>query len=105
MRRELLPLAALLLLTAPHAPGPAQEKPPRDAPAYTDHQDLLYHLDAAGRRQPVRSAEDWEVRRRHVLAGMRRVLGDLPGEARRVPLDVKQAEEVKLGGGLVRRKI
>jgi dienelactone hydrolase len=73
-------------------------------PSYLEHQDLSYYLDETGRKQPVRTRKDWEVRRRHVLAGMQEVMGPLPGGERRVPLDVKTEEEVRVGD-LVRRKV
>jgi dienelactone hydrolase len=71
---------------------------------YEDHQDLLYVQDAAGVRQPIRTVEDWAVRRRHVLEGWQSVAGTLPGESFRVPLDVKTVEETRVGG-LTRRKV
>lgn len=73
-------------------------------PSYPEHQDLLYYLDAAGKKQPVRTAMDWEKRRAHVLAHMQRVMGKLPGDDKRVPADLKVLEEVKVGK-LVRRKL
>jgi acetyl esterase/lipase len=81
--------------------GQAQDP---DAPKYAEHQDLLYYLDAGGKKQPVQTVADWEIRRRHILAGMQRVMGELPGAAKRVPLDVRQVEEVRIEN-LLRRKI
>jgi dienelactone hydrolase len=74
-------------------------------PTYPEHQDLSYYLDAARKKQPVKTKADWEIRRGHILANMQIVMGKLPGDAKRVPLDLKQLEEKKLDGGLVRRKI
>jgi dienelactone hydrolase len=76
----------------------------KEAPLYTEHQDLSYYLDKDGRKVPIKTLEDWEVRRKHILANMQRVMGELPRPDRRVALEVKQSEEVKLDG-LVRRKI
>lgn len=73
--------------------------------AYPEHQDLSYYLDADGKEQSIKTVKDWETRREHILANMQLVMGKLPGESKRVPLEVKQLEEVKLDGGLVRRKI
>ena len=47
---------------------------------------------------------DWEVRRRHVLANVQRVMGPFPSQLRRVPLDVKVIEEKRVGN-LIRRKL
>ena len=79
----------------------AEDKPP----TYPEHQNLSYYLDATGQKQPIKTKADWEIRRGHILANMQVVMGKLPGEAQRVPLDVKQLEETKQNGGLVRRKI
>lgn len=90
-------LTLMLCLTA-HWVGGAE--PPR----YAEHQDLTYYLDAQGQKQPIRTKEDWQKRRAHILAHMQTVMGTLPGEAKRVPLDVQTVEETKIGT-LTRRKI
>jgi dienelactone hydrolase len=79
----------------------AEEQPP----AYSEHQDLGYYLDAEGKKQPIKSKDGWEIRRGHILANLQTVMGKLPDKAKRLPLDLKQLEEEKLDGGLVRRKI
>ena len=79
----------------------ADEQPP----TYPEHQDLNYYLDAKAQKQPIKTVNDWKIRRGHILTNMQLVMGKLPGEAKRVPLDIKQLEEAKLVGGLVRRKI
>lgn len=48
---------------------------------------------------------DWLVRRAHILQGMQQVMGPLPRPALSIPLSVKTLEEIKLFGGLIRRKI
>ena len=84
---------------------PAGRFEPEPPPAgYPDPADLLHHRDPQGRRHPVRNPEDWQVRRRHVVANLQRVMGPFPGPLRRVPLDVKTVEETRVGN-LVRRKI
>lgn len=102
-RRLKLPtLIALVIgmsLLAP--PSMAQAAEP---PNYAEHQDLTYYLDADGRKQAVKTVADWDKRRQHILANMQRVMGDVPDQAKRVPLDVKQVEEVKVDQ-LVRRKL
>jgi dienelactone hydrolase len=75
-----------------------------DAPTYPEHQDLSYYLDAAGRKQPIKTKADWEIRRGHILANLHKVMGDLPRPEKPVPLEVKVLEETKVGD-LVRRKI
>lgn len=78
--------------------------PPAPPPRYTEHLDLGYYLRADGSKQPIKTLADWEIRRLHALAAMQEVMGPLPSPARRVPLDVKKVEEMKVGK-LVRRKI
>jgi len=65
-------------------------------PFYPDKSRLLIYTDAEGREQPVRGAPDWARRRAHILASMQLVMGPLPDEARRVPLDVEAVEEARL---------
>lgn len=93
-------VTSVLLCTVCVAALQAEEK----VPAYREHQDLSYYLDAAGRKVSIRTPADWEVRRRHILANMQLVMGALPGKDRRVPLEVKQIEEVEVGK-LRRRKL
>ena len=47
---------------------------------------------------------DWAVRRQHLLDNMQLVMGPLPDESRRVPLDVQVISEEKTDK-YVRRKI
>lgn len=81
--------------------GRFEAEPP---PAYADRLDLTYYLDDAGQRQPIRTPADWERRRKHVVAGLRRVVGELPHPARRVPLAVEMQPEERVGR-FVRRKL
>jgi pimeloyl-ACP methyl ester carboxylesterase len=83
--------------------APASAAPPALVP-YPDHQNLLYVLDAQGRQQPVKTVADWEKRRAHILENMQVVMGPVPDDSRKVPLDVKLVEEVSLDG-FTRRKV
>ncbi len=69
-----------------------------------DHTDLTYFLDASGKLQPIRTTADWNERRASILTAMQEVMGPLPGEGRRVPLDVSEAESVPMPK-FVRKKI
>jgi len=71
---------------------------------YPDKTELMVVMDEHGRAQPVRTPADWQRRREHILAGMQQVMGPLPDETRRVPLDVQTIEEVR-EPGFVRRRI
>ena len=65
------------------------------APFYRDKTHLLVYIDASGKEQPVRTPADWAKRRAHILANMQEVMGPLPPDSRRVPLDVQIVEEVR----------
>jgi hypothetical protein len=69
-----------------------------------DRNKLLVFRNARGEPLPVQSAADWQQRRAAVLAAMQQVMGDLPGNEKRCPLDVKTAEETDCGS-YVRRLI
>ncbi|MDA1017163.1 MAG: alpha/beta fold hydrolase [Planctomycetota bacterium] len=73
-------------------------------PEYRNHQDLSFVLDADGNKRDVKTLADWAKRREHIIRHFQRVTGPLPSKARRVPLDVKVLDEVKVGG-LIRRKL
>lgn len=65
---------------------------------------LLEYRDSAGTVQPVTTPEQWQQRRAEILRAMQEVMGELPGNDRRVSLDVKIEEEVD-AGPYVRRLI
>ena len=69
------------------------------------YHDLTYYLDQEGKRQQITDFDTWEFRRRSILQAVQEVMGPLPVESRRVPLDVRVEEEVKLDGGVLRQKI
>jgi fermentation-respiration switch protein FrsA (DUF1100 family) len=64
-------------------------------PFYPDKSKLLVLRDADGNETPIRTAEQWAKRRAHILENMQLVMGPLPGDDTKVPLDVKVTEEVK----------
>ena len=65
---------------------------------------LLVYRGAGGLALPVRSIDDWLKRRAEILEGMQSVMGRLPGDEKRCPLEMKVLEEVD-GGSYVRRLI
>lgn len=78
--------------------------PQEGPPLYPDKADLLVVRDAEGRERPVRTLEDWAIRRGHILRNFQRVAGPFPDASRRVPLDPKVLEERKFDR-FVRKKI
>ncbi len=90
-------LAGCALGSLPVARG--QSPPPR-----LDRENLLLYRDETGAVRPVKSIADWEKRRAAVLAGMQQVMGRLPGEEKRCPLEVRIESETDCGS-YVRRLI
>jgi fermentation-respiration switch protein FrsA (DUF1100 family) len=76
----------------------------RSQPPYPDRARLLVLRDAEGKERPVRTAADWARRRAHILANMELVMGPLPDDSHKVPLDVKVTEEVQTAR-YVRKKL
>ena len=67
-------------------------------PTYADHSKLMVYKDQAGEEHPVKTPDDWALRRAHILANVQTVMGPLPDPSRRVPLDVKILEEQPTDG-------
>jgi hypothetical protein len=85
MRRWLL--VGVVILGSPK--GLISEEPP----FYEDKTQLLQWKDAEGKPHPIKQPGDWAKRRAHILASMQQVMGPLPDESKKVPLDVKVVEE------------
>lgn len=78
---------------------------PMPAPTnHSSHQQLDFYVDAAGKRQVIRTVGDWQRRRAETLLNLQAVMGPFPRLANRTPLDLKVIEEVRQGE-LIRRKI
>src|SRR6516162_3741978 len=73
-------------------------------PFYADKANLLVYLDAAGKPVPIKSPGDWAKRREHILANMQQVMGPLPPDSKKVPLDMKVEGEETLDK-VIRKKI
>lgn len=71
---------------------------------YPNHTDLSRYCNGEGKRHPIKSVADWQIRRRHIVENIEQVMGSFPDPLERVPLEVKILEEVR-SGTLVRRKI
>ena len=73
-------------------------------PFYNNKFDLLTYLDDASGRHPVASVEDWAKRSEHIVANMELVMGPLPDDTKKVPLDIVEETVEKLPG-VTRKKI
>ncbi|HYG77387.1 MAG TPA: acetylxylan esterase [Planctomycetota bacterium] len=75
-----------------------------EIPFYADKSNLLSVIDKNGDVHAVKSSDDWQRRKAHVLASMQRVMGPLPDASRIVPAEMKVLEQVELDK-CVRRKV
>ena len=67
------------------------------APKRLPRENLLVYRDKSNHLQPVESIDDWRQRRSEIVTGMQTVMGALPGNEKRCPLDVQLHEEVDCG--------
>jgi len=67
--------------------------------------DLLIYEDDEGSKRRIATMSEWCRRRESILARMQDVMGPLPGDDRRVPLDVQMLEEVALPEGITGQEI
>lgn len=72
--------------------------------AYPDHAKLLVVRDVSGNEKPVTSKPDWATRVGHIRANMQLVMGPLPDDSSRVPLDVETVSEERTEK-YIRRKV
>ncbi len=73
-------------------------------PEYSNHSELLVYRDCHGKQHPVKTAADWAIRRRHILAGMQKAMGKFPDRSKLPELDVKIKGRIK-GDGFERLDI
>ena len=66
-------------------------------PARLDRDNLLFYRDTRGAPQPIKTKSDWKHRRAQILRAMEVVMGEFPGDDRRVPPDVMVREEFDAG--------
>jgi dienelactone hydrolase len=89
-------IAAALVFVVATTAGDPPSRLPRDK--------LLLYRGADGKPAPVKSTDEWAKRRAEIVVGMESVMGKLPGDTKRCPLDVKIEEEFD-GGTYIRRLI
>jgi Glucuronyl esterase, fungi len=74
------------------------------APFYADKAELMVYRDESGASHPVKIFADWDIRRAHILANVREVMGPFPDASKRVPLDI-QVEGEEDFPGYTRKRI
>lgn len=77
----------------------AQESSRRDGVSKTrlPRENLLVYRGADDQILPVRTTADWSKRRQEIVAGMRSVMGRLPGDQKRCALEMKVEHELDCG--------
>lgn len=76
----------------------------RSLPKRLPRENLMVFHDARGKQQPVTNEKEWESRRREILLGMEQVMGRLPGNEKRCPLEMQVIEEYD-GGSYLRKLV
>jgi dienelactone hydrolase len=98
---------ALIAASVVSAIGKSDEPPSAGRPPFTQRlprDNLLVYRGDNNQPAPVRTIDDWQRRRREILAGAQAVMGPLPGDEKRSPLDMQVEKEVDCGS-YVRRRI
>lgn len=98
--RQRLMSAAWLLACALAASSAAAFEPPGNSPGFTPRlprDNLLLYRGEDNQPAPVKRVDDWLRRRAEILAAMQSIMGPLPGDEKRCPLDMKVVEEVNCG--------
>jgi dienelactone hydrolase len=96
-------LILVLGITLAEAGAPRAAEEPRPQ-AYPDHSRLRFYVDEAGQRHTVNNAQDWTIRRQHILKGMQQAMGPLPDRSRLAPLDVRTSDKDDIVVDGVRRQ-
>jgi dienelactone hydrolase len=92
MRSGCLLMSAVLgMLLAAHAVF-------AQAPQNASRTPLMTYQTPDGRDLPVRSADEWAIRRKAIIAAAEEVMGNLPDRSNAPPLDVKIIERVQKDG-------
>lgn len=87
--------AALLLASRLYAAEPPDP--------YPNHCELLYFVDDAGQFHPVRTPDEWAIRRAHILLGMQAVMGSLPPLSEAAPPKMEVLGEEEIDGVRMQR--
>jgi acetyl esterase/lipase len=64
-------------------------------PFYADKSNLLEYREDTGKAHAVKTPADWMKRRAHILANMQKVMGPLPDDGQKVPLDIQYQDETR----------
>ena len=68
------------------------------AAAILRHSDLSIYRADDGTFKPIRTAEDWAIRRQQILAGMQEATGPLAPHNQQPAFDIKVTEDIRIEG-------
>lgn len=97
MTRALTVLVAAVAAFQPAVDSSAAENLPPVGMPRLERTNLLAYRNMVGNVLSVKSVKEWQQRRAETVRGMERVMGILPGNGKRCPLDVKVDEETDCG--------
>jgi hypothetical protein len=84
--------------------SPVRGVEPLPAPLRLPRDNLLVYRGDGDQLLPVRTVDEWLKRRAEIVRGMQTVMGRLPGDEKRCPLDLRVDEETDCGS-YVRRLV
>ena len=75
------------------------------APPADDHTNPTWYRTKSGEKRPVKTEEEWAIRRQAIVAGMEQVMGPLPDRSQWPEAQVRVLERTELPNGIWRQKI
>ncbi len=61
----------------------------------SDRSDLLFYIDLKGRKKPVTTLAEWQLKRRQILVGLQQAMGLMPDQSNLPDLDIQIIEQLK----------
>ena len=89
--------AGLLIGALPEGNG-QDVKGAAPATATLRHSDLSVYQADDGTLKPIRTADDWAIRRKQILAGTQEATGPLPARDQQPAFDIKITEDIRIEG-------
>jgi hypothetical protein len=87
--------AGLFFGAIPDVNGQEAKEAAAPAPGILRHSDLSVYRADDGTLKPIRTADDWAIRRKQILAGMQEATGPLPPRDKQPAFDIKITEDVR----------
>jgi hypothetical protein len=75
----------------------AAQQPQSGSDKVISHADLSVYTSDDGTTSPIRTPDDWQIRRKQILQGMQLAMGPLPTRNTALPFDIHIADDIRLG--------